>query len=92
MIAAYPRKGTITVDVSSECILHERIAAYPRKGTITSHQSARRTTCTDCSLSPQGDDNIIIVIYMQSPFIAAYPRKGAKNSASKDAEFFFYKP
>ena len=35
MIAAYPRKGTITVDVSSECILHERIAAYPRKGTIT---------------------------------------------------------
>ena len=29
-----------------------------------------------CSLSPQGDDNIIIVIYMQSPFIAAYPRKG----------------
>ena len=59
-IAAYPRKGTITVDVSSECILHERIAAYPRKGTITSHQSARRTTCTDCSLSPQGGKKLRI--------------------------------
>ena len=90
MIAAYPRKGTITRR-GLVCTDNHAIAAYPRKGTITQDEQSNQEHF-DCSLSPQGDDNIIIVIYMQSPFIAAYPRKGAKNSASKDAEFFFYKP
>ena len=61
-IAAYPRKGTITLR-SMAIRSRKSIAAYPRKGTITSHQSARRTTCTDCSLSPQGDDNLLMLIF-----------------------------
>ena len=74
-IAAYPRKGTITWTSSSRRRRKSLIAAYPRKGTITQDEQSNQEHF-DCSLSPQGDDNIIIVIYMQSPFIAAYPRKG----------------
>ena len=62
LIAAYPRKGTITRR-GLVCTDNHAIAAYPRKGTITSHQSARRTTCTDCNLSPQGDDNLLMLIF-----------------------------
>ena len=74
MIAAYPRKGTITRR-GLVCTDNHAIAAYPRKGTITQDEQSNQEHF-DCSLSPQWDDNIIIVIYMQSPFIAAYPRKG----------------
>ena len=91
MITAYPRKGTITQDEQSNQE-HFDCSLSPQGDDNRRRLQWVHTSRTDCSLSPQGDDNIIIVIYMQSPCIAAYPRKGAKNSASKDAEFFFYKP
>ena len=55
------------------------IAAYPRKGTITSHQSARRTTCTDYSLSPQGDDNFIFCSSIILPFYCSLSPQGDDN-------------
>ena len=38
------------------------IAAYPRKGTITKGKS-NESSITDCSLSPQGDDNSFLSTY-----------------------------
>ena len=56
------------------------IAAYPRKGTITSHQSARRTTCTDYSLSPQGDDNLTKLMVWGVQFNYSLSPQGDDNS------------
>ena len=55
-IAAYPRKGTITVAVPVRYSSF-LIAAYPRKGTITELIVLMVLMIVDCSLSPQGDDN-----------------------------------
>ena len=57
-----------------------QIAAYPRKGTITSHQSARRTTCTDYSLSPQGDDNLTKLMVWGVQFNYSLSPQGDDNS------------
>ena len=77
-IAAYPRKGTIArTGCCCSNLLH--IAAYPRKGTITSHQSARRTTCTDYSLSPQGDDNLIILLSIMLLLNCSLSPQGGKK-------------
>ena len=55
-IAAYPRKGTITMGPGQRRCGHQ-IAAYPRKGTITPRCSPGGWSAEYCSLSPQGDDN-----------------------------------
>ena len=78
-IAAYPRKGTITHLGPASREISE-IAAYPRKGTITSHQSARRTTCTDYSLSPQGDDNLTKLMVWGVQFNYSLSPQGDDNS------------
>ena len=78
-IAAYPRKGTIILFIDGK-LYDGFIAAYPRKGTITSHQSARRTTCTDYSLSPQGDDNLTKLMVWGVQFNYSLSPQGDDNS------------
>ena len=77
-IAAYPRKGTITMASGGTVGTAARIAAYPRKGTITAC-TFTRTTTSYCSLSPQGDDNFIFCSSIILPFYCSLSPQGDDN-------------
>ena len=94
-IAAYPRKGTITMGPGQRRCGHQ-IAAYPRKGTITPRCSPGGWSAEYCSLSPQGDDNPkFYTSFLTTNNCSLSPqgddnREGAKNSASKKMRSFSF--
>ncbi len=62
------------------------IAAYPRKGTITFFSVVLHPAQSDCSLSPQGDDNFIFCSSIILPFYCSLsPRKGTITAFAKNA-------
>ena len=73
-IAAYPRKGTITVVFATFCISVD--CSLSPQGDDNSLASVIWGWMKNCSLSPQGDDNLPKMPSTGRPSIAAYPRKG----------------
>ena len=87
-IAAYPRKGTITKDREPERDRLE-IAAYPRKGTITPRCSPGGWSAEYCSLSPQGDDNLLsMMLLLMLIYCSLSPQGGKKLRIKKRCGVF----
>ena len=74
-IAAYPRKGTITLLMTGQPNSCKNCSLSPQ-GDDNFIRKEDYGAAPNCSLSPQGDDNFPLDTLRLCPRIAAYPRKG----------------